>query len=116
MKGNNPQFKKGVLEMVVLDLISKEDLYGYDIIRTLEQESHGIFTLKEGSLYPLLYRLEDKGYIASYLSDYGTERKVPRKYYQITPSGKIAHRELLDDWSAFQDIVNHLIKGGKNNA
>ena len=57
------QLKKGVLEMLVLRLICRKPAYGYELLNRLKTDSDGLFTLKEGTLYPILYRLEDDGMI-----------------------------------------------------
>ncbi len=59
------QLKKGVLEMLVLKLICEKPAYGYELLSELKKSSQGRFCLKEGTLYPILYRLEDDGMIRS---------------------------------------------------
>jgi len=71
----------------------------------MEAKSDGYFSLKEGSLYPILYRLEDKGLIESYKNNFEGERKVPRKYYRITESGKDALNEML---KAYEELNKHV--------
>lgn len=111
MDGFNKQLKKGVLEIVLLKLISQKEMYGYDIIKHLENKSNGYYILKEGSLYPILYRLEDKKLIESFRKDeISTSRKVPRKYYKITPEGWKALEILIRTWDSFVDINNQIIK------
>jgi PadR family transcriptional regulator PadR len=105
----NQQLKKGVLEIVVLKIISEEDVYGYDLIKKMEQESDGYYTIKEGSLYPILYRLEDKNYIQSYSKAFDGERRVPRKYYKITDAGTNALYELIEEWHAFKKITSIML-------
>ena len=86
------QMKKGILEMLVLKLVCKEPKYGYQIIQEMKEKSENTFLLKDGTLYPILYRLEDDGLVTSEWSE--TEGKqVPRKYYRITEQG----RQALDD-------------------
>jgi len=114
VKQIHQQLKKGVLEILVLNLISQGDLYGYELLKRLEEDSQGAFILKEGSLYPILYRLEDKGFVESYRQTLTTERKVPRKYYRITFEGKNALYEMSGSWYDFQDIVNKMLKHGGN--
>ena len=65
------QLKKGVLDMVVLRLVEEKSTYGYEIIQQLEQRGEGFFNLKEGTLYPVLYRLEDSGLIESFWQKWG---------------------------------------------
>jgi PadR family transcriptional regulator PadR len=59
------QLKKGILSIIVLKLIGDRDMYGYEIIQELDVLSDGYYKLKEGTLYPVLYRLEDSGWIES---------------------------------------------------
>lgn len=81
------QMKKGVLDMLVLKLLESEPKYGYQIIQEMKEKSDETFLLKDGTLYPILYRLEDDGLIQSKWSE-AEGRQVPRKYYEITEEGK----------------------------
>ena len=63
------QLKKGVLEMLVLNTICKKTTYGYELMAELKNQSNDLFTLKEGTLYPILYRLEDEGMIKLFDGD-----------------------------------------------
>lgn len=107
----NQQLKKGVLEILVLKIISDDDVYGYELIKKLEQQSGSYFKIKEGSLYPIMYRLEDKGFIESYRKELEGARKVPRKYYRITIEGKAALEGMIDSWVEFTDIATKMLKG-----
>lgn len=108
----NKQLKKGVLEIIILKLISREEMYGYEIIKYLETESKGYYAMKEGSLYPILYRLEDKNLIESFRSESLEGRKVPRKYYRITEKGKLELRNLLEAWKSFLKVTNYILERG----
>ena len=77
------QMKKWVLEMLVLKQLEKEERYGYQLISQLRDKSGGMFSLKEGTLYPILYRLEDDGLVVSRWSQ-PKGKEVSRKYYVIT--------------------------------
>ena len=91
------QMKKGVLDMLVLRLLEKEPKYGYQLIQEMREKSDEVFSLKEGTLYPILYRLEDEQLVESKWS--GPEGKqVPRKYYLITDKGKTALTEIRKLW------------------
>jgi PadR family transcriptional regulator PadR len=94
------QMKKGVLDMLVLKLLEDEKKYGYQMIIELNEKSGGRFALKEGTLYPVLYRLEEDGLVESQWSE-AQEKKVPRKYYVITDKGKREFRQIKTLW---QDI------------
>lgn len=104
------QFKKGILDIIVLNLLSENDAYGYEIISQLDASSDGYYLLKEGSLYPVLYRLEDKFFIESYRKEELAERAVPRKYYRITPEGMRHLIEMKEEWVQFSKITNKLLK------
>ena len=81
------QLKKGVIEILILSLLSREEMYGYQLIQELDTRSSGVFKMREGTLYPVLYRLEDNKYIESFWEQDHERRSVPRKYYRITPAG-----------------------------
>lgn len=101
------QLKKGVLDMIVLRLISEKNTYGYELLQELEKRGEGFFDLKEGTLYPVLYRLEDSGLIqASWQMSEG--RSAPKKYYTITPEGKTAFQEYKNVWTKFNQCVSQL--------
>ena len=101
------QLKKGVLDMVVLKLISQRQTYGYELLQKLEQQGEGFFQLKEGTLYPVLYRLEDSGLIeASWKMSEG--RTAPKKYYQITEKGNQIYQAYESIWKDFHACVEKL--------
>ena len=106
----NQQLKKGVLEIIILNIISKGDIYGYDLIRRLESDSNGYFTLKEGSLYPILYRLEDRNLIKNYRREAESGRSVPRKYYKITQQGQKTLKNMKDSYNEFSLTVGNMLK------
>ncbi len=81
------QLKKGVIEILIISLLNNEKMYGYQLIQELDSRSGGVFRMKEGTLYPILYRLEDSKYIESYWEQDNVRRSVPRKYYRITADG-----------------------------
>ena len=103
------QMKKGVLDMLVLKLLAKEEMYGYQIISELKQQSEGRFTLKEGTLYPVLYRLEDDGLVESKWSEVKEKKQVPRKYYVITNKGRQELVEIEKLWRAIQNSVAQIM-------
>ena len=103
--------KKGVLEMLVLKLICDKATYGYELLLRLKAQSAGRFALKEGTLYPILYRLEDEGLIAAKWSQ-GEGRNAPKKYYEATDAGREENlrRQLL--WQEFERTVDTFLNGG----
>ena len=80
------QLLKGVAPVVVLQILSRGPMYGYELSQAIEQRSHEVLTLGKGTLYPLLYNLEAKGLIAGEWQDAESGRR--RRYYSITGKGK----------------------------
>lgn len=78
--------KRGTIELVLLTLLQEKDMYGYEICQEFEKQSNGLFTVTEGSLYPVLYRLLDKGYISDRSEKVGVRRT--RIYYHLQPAGQ----------------------------
>lgn len=103
------QMKKGVLEMLVLKQLEKEERYGYQLISQLRDKSGGMFSLKEGTLYPILYRLEDDGLLVSRWSQ-PKGKEVSRKYYVITEEGKEGLKELTALWQSFSGQVSKMME------
>ena len=106
------QLKKGALEMLVLQLLAGRPSHGYELIQRLRAGSGGLLDLKEGTLYPILYRLEDDGCITSAWQDLGAggARRTPRKVYTITAAGLAVLGEEKAAWQAFAACVNTLCK------
>ncbi len=101
------ELKRGTLEMILLKLLAGGEMYGYQIVSTLEERAGGQFALKEGTLYPVLYRLEDAGLIDSRWETPG--RGMPRKYYRLTEAGRRQLAALLTEWQAFVGAVERLL-------
>lgn len=108
--GFERQLKKGVLDMLVLQLLSEGAKYGYQLIQELKQRSDSVFSLKDGTLYPILYRLEDSGFVESKWST-SEGRQVPRKYYEITKEGINALKEMREAWSNINTGISQIMKG-----
>ncbi len=89
--GISESFKRGTIEIMLLTILEKEDMYGYQMCKELEQQSKGLFILQEGSLYPSLYRMTERGYISEHKKTVGKRRT--RIYYHLENSGK----EYLDE-------------------
>ena len=102
------ELKRGTLELILLKLLAEKDMYGYQISSTLEDRSSNEFKLKEGTLYPVFYRLEDAGYIEARWETQG--RGKPRKYYSLTGAGVAHLEELLVEWKDFVRVVNTLLE------
>lgn len=106
------QMKKGVLDMIVLELLRSEEKYGYQIIQEMKERSGDIFSLKDGTLYPILYRLEDDGLVVSKWSE-AAGKQVPRKYYEITEAGRQALCEIEAIWKRISSGIIRIMEGEK---
>lgn len=105
----NIQFKKGVLELIVLVSINKKDMYGYELIIEISK----IIDVNDGTIYPLLKRLTNEKYFDTYLVE--SNEGPSRKYYKITQLGIERKNDLLFQWMTFADSVNKFIKGSEKN-
>lgn len=103
------QLKKGVLEMLVLEIICEKTTYGYELMATLKTRSDELFSLKEGTLYPILYRLEDEGMIESAWSQ-GEGKIAPKKMYSATEKGRQERLRRLQVWKNFSSTVNRFYR------
>lgn len=108
----NKELLKGSTSMLILDLLNRQDMYGYQMTKTLEALSDNTFTLKEGTLYPILHSLEKDKMIESYTEDTESSRK--RKYYRITKTGKKLLSEKKKEWNLFSTTINRVIGGSPN--
>lgn len=102
--------KKGILEILVLKLLEDNEKYGYQLISELKDLSDGMFTVKEGTLYPILYRLEDEELVVNYWS-VPEGKEVSKKFYKITDKGRETLGEATKLWKTFSRNVNKIIDG-----
>ena len=105
---HSSQLLKGVLDMCLLALISEEPSYGYEMVDKLE--SKGLELVSEGSIYPLLSRLQKKGYIEGYFVE--SSGGPPRKYYRIADEGRTQLTVWTDQWSRLSNGVKEVLNGG----
>ena len=103
------QMKKGVLDMLVLKLLESEPKYGYQVIQEMKEKSEEIFLLKDGTLYPILYRLEEDGLVVSKWSE-PEGKQVPRKYYEITASGREVLGQIKAVWMHISDGIAKIME------
>lgn len=99
----NVQFKKGALELCVLVLLGNKDCYGYELVQTISQN----VDIAEGTIYPLLRRLNRDGYFETYLKE--STEGPPRKYYRLTEKGLEQRDVLLKEWRSFTNGVNRIL-------
>ncbi len=110
----DPELLKGTLSLLILSLLSRQPMYGYELAATVHRDTHGTFTWREGSLYPNLHKLQADGLISGEWEERETGRK--RRYYHITKKGRAALAEKRADWSELSLAVNLILEKshGKN--
>lgn len=98
----------GNTSMLLLQLLSEKDMYGYEMIENLRERSQSVFDLKAGTLYPLLHTLESQGLLACYEAE-GPGKA--RRYYSITQRGRSALVEKKEAWKAYTRAVEQVMGG-----
>jgi PadR family transcriptional regulator PadR len=96
--------KKATIEMILLKLLSEEDMYGYQLAQECKKRSNGSYAILEGSMYPILYRLEEANYISCYEKKVG--KRMTRVYYHMENTGK---EYLTKTIEAYYDAL-HLVE------
>ena len=99
----NAQFKKGVLELCVLMMISRRDYYGYELVEEISKD----LEISEGTLYPILRRLTEEKNLETYLQE--SSEGPPRKYYRITKLGREFQKDQFKQWLEFNQQIERLI-------
>ncbi|GIP21223.1 MULTISPECIES: PadR family transcriptional regulator [Paenibacillus] len=100
---------KGSTGTLILTLLSRQPMYGYELIKQLELSSGGVFALKEGTLYPLLHTMETEQWVESYWTESGGRK---RKYYRITEGGRGQLEVKRTEWQVFRQAVDSVLGEG----
>lgn len=103
----NKELLKGSTTILILSLLKRKPMYGYEIIKEIELKSSGVFNFKEGTLYPILHTLESNEMVESFWSEGESARK--RRYYKITDKGNKQLKEKEDEWKLFTNTVNTIL-------
>lgn len=110
----NKEVLKGHIDTIILSLLLKKDMYGYELAKTVREKSQGKFELKEGTLYLSLKRLEKNNWIQSYWGD----EQGPggrRKYYQITTQGRSILKNKILEWNFVKQLIDSFLEGVETN-
>lgn len=97
------QFKKGALELCVLALLNKRDLYGYEIVTLISEE----IEVTVGTIYPLLKRIKKEGYVETETKD--SPDGPSRKYYKLTVKGQEVLENNIEEWKKFSQKINKIV-------
>lgn len=100
------ELARGTAELAVLSVLDSGRRYGYELLKVLRQVGDGVLEIREGTLYPLLHRLEDAGQIAATWEAEGRAR--PRKYYAITSAGHAHLTVLRSEWNGLVEGMRRL--------
>ena len=101
------ELRRGSLELVVLQVLAPAEAYGYEIVTMLASRTDGVLAVTDGTLYPVLYRLERAGLVAVRWET--PERGVPRKYYRLTDAGRAELERLRHEWNTFVSAMAQLL-------
>ncbi len=110
-KAIDPEWKKGSAELLVLSLVEARPRHGYEISKLIEQRSEGALRFHVASLYPLLYRLEKRGWIQGRWVEKNGQRR--RRYYRLTPQGEKFLASRRQGWQAFVEAMSR-VTGAEN--
>ncbi|MCU6712983.1 PadR family transcriptional regulator [Paenibacillus sp. J5C_2022] len=105
----NKELMKGSTVILILSLLSRKEMYGYEMVKAIETSSGGVFSFKEGTLYPILHTLEAEGYVEAYWMDEGARK---RKYYRLTDEGRMHLEQKQKEWKLFRTTVDRVIGEG----
>ena len=101
------EWKKGSAELLILSLLQHEARHGYELNKLIEVRSRGVLKFHVASLYPLLYRLEQRGLIAGTWVEKANQRR--RRYYRLTPSGRKLLEQQKKSWNAFAQAIGRIV-------
>jgi transcriptional regulator len=100
--------KKGSTELLILALLEARARHGYEIGKLIESRSGGRLTFRIGSLYPVLCRLEDRGFVSGRWVEKPGERR--RRFYRLTTDGRKMLERQRSAWQEFSDAVNQILR------
>lgn len=98
---------KGTIDLVIISLLAREDMYGYQIIQNVSNLTNGLLCLNTGAMYTSLYKLEEDGYISS--ESVKVKARQVRIYYHLTEKGRKYLTELLAEYQKMQEALNTLL-------
>jgi PadR family transcriptional regulator PadR len=100
------ELKKGSAELLILSLVEDQPRHGYDLSKLIETRSGGVLKFRVASLYPLLYRLEKRGWIAGRWIEKAGQRR--RRYYRLTAAGAEVLASQRNTWKEFAEAINRI--------
>lgn len=99
----NPAFMSGVPELLVLRLLSRQEMYGYEVVQGIRLSTNDVIVLAEGVIYPTLHTLEKKGFLKAVPKTVDGRKRI---YYQVTAKGKKRFEEISSEWKKISSVIN----------
>lgn len=110
MRRSGSDLLQGTLDLLILKALTLGPLHGWGVSKRIRQMSRDVLEVNQGSLYPALYRLEDRGLVAA---EWGVSDEGRRaKFYTLTAAGRAQFAEERESWSLFAAAVAHVLQGG----
>ncbi|MCA9101290.1 MAG: helix-turn-helix transcriptional regulator [Planctomycetales bacterium] len=108
----NPDFLNGVPELVLLKLLDRRPMHGYELVRSIKRETGDALAFGEGCVYPVLHKLESQGLLESRAT---TVRGRERYVYHVTPSGRTKLKRSAQEWTEIARAIQTLLQGGNDD-
>ena len=108
IRKTNPSFLNGIPELLVLQLLARRDMYGYEVVKAIQTTSKEAFSFGEGCVYPVLHELEARKYVKSRRADVDGRSRV---YYSLTPGGRKRLEALAKEWASVAAGVGSVLGG-----
>src|SRR5438552_8030918 len=99
---------QGTLDMLILKTLALEEMHGWGISQRIQQISQGVLSVNQGSLYPALYRLEERGWVTSEWDSSDNNRQA--KYYRLTRAGRKQLAEEAENWERLSAAINQILQ------
>lgn len=110
---DNQEMLQGTMDMLILRTLIMGPAHGHTIARVIEQTSEDVLQVEQGSLYPALHRLADKGWVVSYWGTSENNRKA--KYYKLTPGGRKQLASQTDRWEQMVGAIGRILNLAPEN-
>ncbi len=111
IKRTNPDFLNGVPELLILSLLSRRSMYGYELVQAIRQSTRGTLEFGEGCVYPILHRLEAEGLLGSKRETVGGRSRV---VYRVTAKGSKHFASTTTAWQQIVQAIHHALHGGEH--
>ena len=102
------EIMKGSIDILILSLVAKQEMYGYEMVKQLKEHSEQLYSMSEGTLYPALKRMEKKEWMTSYWAETVSGR---RKYYRISDQGRLILDQKLEEWNRVNNLITRTSEG-----